>query len=161
MSSEPVGSLAEEAAKLIAAVQGWAADQAGERSSSDDAAHTAHTAHTGHTGQTDDAGRVPAECRWCPLCQLVRAAKATSPEVREHLTAAALSLALAFKGLMEAGDGPAQQTDPSERSDPVEKIDLDSYTGRDTGPDSGSDVDADADADADADRRSDATALED
>jgi hypothetical protein len=158
MSSEPVGSLAEEAAKLIAVVQGWAADQAGERSSSGDAGHTAHT---GHTGQTDDAGRVPAECRWCPLCQLVRAAKATSPEVREHLTAAALSLALAFKGLMEAGDGPAQQTDPSERSDPVEKIDLDSYTGRDTGPDSSSDVVDDADADRDTDRRPDTTALED
>jgi hypothetical protein len=45
-------------------------------------------------------------------------ARATSPDVREHLTQAATSLALAVKGLLE---------DPAEtarRSTPLEKIDL-------------------------------------
>ncbi len=59
------------------------------------------------------------ECRWCPLCQSVRLAKAATPEVRDHLSNAALSLALAFKGLMEGVETP------DDRSDPFEKIDLD------------------------------------
>ena len=46
-------------------------------------------------------------------------AKAATPEVRDHLSNAALSLALAFKGLMEGVETP------DDRSDPFEKIDLD------------------------------------
>lgn len=122
MSPEPVGSLAEEAAKLIAVVQGWAADADSEpnrddRAAADDAAHADESAHADHTAHGDHGSA--AECRWCPLCQLARAAKATTPEVREHLTSAAMSLALAFKGLMDGIEVPAG------RDEPVEKIDLD------------------------------------
>jgi hypothetical protein len=49
----------------------------------------------------------------------VRLAKAATPEVRDHLTNAALSLALAFKGLMDGVESP------SDRSGTFEKIDLD------------------------------------
>ena len=141
MSAEPVGSLAEEAAKLIAVMQNWASEHAGhpDRAADDEppapgANEPGHpvgaTDDPGHAGedhprqdrgrQTDHADHDPAvECRWCPLCQTVRVAKAATPEVREHFASAAMSLAMAFKGLMETVD------DSTPRSAPVEKIDLD------------------------------------
>ncbi len=108
MSSEPVGSLAEEAAKLIAVVQGWAAEHG-------DHDRAEHGEHHAHGGSPDPA------CQWCPLCRVARAARATTPEVREHFATAATSLALAVKGLLDGLDVHPEQ-DPSE---PVEKIDLD------------------------------------
>jgi hypothetical protein len=140
MSTESVGTLAEEAAKLVAVMQGWAADHAGHAAADpDDPDGSARRApggnEPGHTvgdpaaagaeadGHAHDREQVHehggAECRWCPLCQSVRLAKAATPEVRDHLTNAALSLALAFKGLMEGVETP------SDRSEPIEKIDLD------------------------------------
>jgi hypothetical protein len=120
MSTDPVGSLAEEAAKLFAAVQGWAND--------------ARQAWDDEHGDEDDgsaadaAGRphdpLSAECRYCPLCNLARLAKAATPEVREHLASAGLSLAMAFKEMV---DNVAAQQRPGSAADPdgpVERIDL-------------------------------------
>jgi hypothetical protein len=98
-AQEPVGTVAEEAAKLFAALNSWARDD-------DDTA-----------GQHEHAASGP-ECRWCPFCQLARVAKATSPDVRDHLTQAALSFVLALKALLEESDTPPR------RATPVEKIDL-------------------------------------
>lgn len=108
---EPVGTVAEEAAKLFAAVHVWAAGTG--------AASGAASDSTSH-GPSDegDAGDTPAECQWCPLCRLLRMAKSTTPDVREHLSQAAVSLALAVKGLL---DDPV--TTPR-RETPLEKIDL-------------------------------------
>lgn len=134
MSTEPVGSVTEEAAKLLAVLQGWAGDHASDRDGagaggagrtsggpspydSETSAKDTHP-HTSH----DPAG---SECRWCPLCQLVRTAKATSPEVREHLTNAAASFALAVQELFATPPQqhePAEGTDPTERDVPIEKI---------------------------------------
>jgi hypothetical protein len=96
MSAEPVGSLAEEAAKLIAVLQGWKPE----------AEHDA-----------GDHDPLSPECRFCPLCTAARVAKAATPEVREHLASAALSLAMAFKSLVDTPPRPAAGT-------PFEKIDL-------------------------------------
>jgi hypothetical protein len=140
MSTEPVGTLAEEAAKLVAVMQSWASDHTrrdgADTGVGDDTRRAPGGNEPGHTvGDPDSTGseenaqdRNPfgdhehataAECRWCPLCQSVRLAKAATPEVRDHLASAAVSLALAFKGLMEGFEPP------SDRSEPVEKIDLD------------------------------------
>ena len=72
--SEPVGSLGEEAARLLAALQ----DRTG---------HGEHAAADG-------------DCRYCPLCRAIGVVRATPPEVREHLTAAATSLAQAVSALL-------------------------------------------------------------
>ncbi len=123
MSSEPVGSLAEEAARLIAVVQGWAAEHDGRQATADaDAAGADDGAPEAHEHDHDDHDD-PADpaCHWCPLCRVARAARTTTPEVREHLATAAVSLAMAFKGFV---DGLEQRPD-AHRPDPVEKIDLD------------------------------------
>ena len=99
-AQEPVGPLADEAAKLLAALQSWA----GGGSSEDPGTH--------------EHGVGPAECRWCPHCRIVKLVGTASPEVREHLGQAALSLALAVKGLLET---PAP---PGRGASSVEKIDL-------------------------------------
>jgi hypothetical protein len=103
---EPVGTLAEEAAKLLAAFHVWTGD-----------AGTAKGEPLDEPAESD-AGDAADECRWCLLCQLTRRARATSPEVRDHLLQAAASLALAVKGLL---DDPAPTP---RRETPLEKIDL-------------------------------------
>jgi hypothetical protein len=100
-AEEPVGSVAEEAAKLLSAMQDWARRDE-DRDRTDEQEH-------------DHAGE---ECRWCPICHLVRVAKATSPEVRDHLTQAGLSFVLAVKALLEESERPPRPATP------VEKIDL-------------------------------------
>ena len=120
---EPVGTLAEEAAKLLAAVHAWAGDADGRTGRGVRGQEPTRPARPARRrprhGESHEHGEHgPAECQWCPLCRLVRMAKATSPEVREHLSQAAISLALAVKGLL---DDPA--TTPR-RETPLEKIDL-------------------------------------
>lgn len=112
MSAEPAGSIAEEAAKLIAALQAWAQEQMprpdGDAGIGPDLADHDLNGHD----------PLSPECRYCPLCALARMAKATTPEVRDHLSSAALSLAMAFKGLLD------NAAPTSTESTPVEKIDL-------------------------------------
>lgn len=102
--------MAEEAAKLIAVLQGWASSAQGGESPG------GTSAEDGSAG--GDWTHGSPECRYCPACQLMRVAKAATPEVREHLGNAMLSLALAIKGLLENVE------EPSGRKAPVEKIDL-------------------------------------
>jgi hypothetical protein len=121
---EPVGTLAEEAARLLAAVHVWAGDS-GPDSAPDpgapgDDASAANGGPDHHEDQSHDHEHEheSVECHWCPLCRLVRAARSTTPEVRDHLSQAAISLALAVKGLL---DDPRTAT---RRETPLEKIDL-------------------------------------
>lgn len=108
---EPIGTLAEEAAKLLAVVHGWVGDPA-----------TAASTPEGDEEQRHDHGapEAAAECRWCPLCQLMRMAMATSPDVRAHLSQAAVSMALALKGLLEESPSTAGRTTPLEKIDVTE-----------------------------------------
>jgi hypothetical protein len=105
---EPVGSVAEEAAKLLGALSGWA------REHGDGAAGMAESL----TGELHDHLATGApECAWCPVCRTVAAIRQTSPEVRAHLTSAASSLLMAVSGMMA--------TTPGGREGSVERIDLD------------------------------------
>lgn len=112
---ETAGTLAEEAAKLLATLHGWVGDPAAADASPDD-----EPPFDDDEARRDEQGSeaVAPECRWCPVCQLMRVAKATSPDVREHLSQAAVSLALALQGLLDGS--PA----PDRRATPLEKIDL-------------------------------------
>lgn len=74
-----VGSAAEEATRLFAALEQWARGRAGELL---DDEHLA-------TGS--------APCQVCPLCQLVGAVRRVRPETVEHLLDAAASLVAALR----------------------------------------------------------------
>jgi len=90
------GPVAEEAAKLAAALQAW-------------------------LGAGTDGGlplaRDTAECTICPLCQAIRAVRGLRPEVVEHLVTATTELTAAIRA---ATSSPAPET----RRGHVEKIDL-------------------------------------
>jgi hypothetical protein len=101
---DPVGSVAEEAAKLLGALSGWAKE------------HGDGLASFGEEVNEHLATGAP-ECTWCPVCRTLAAVRQTSPEVRAHLTSAATSLMLAVSGMMA--------THPPSRDGGVERIDLD------------------------------------
>lgn len=121
---EQVGSIAEEAAKLLGALQGWARDGSADAPGSSGSASAAASgvlhdlnAHLATGG---------ADCRYCPVCQVISAVRETSPEVKHHLTSAATSLLHAATGVLEshAPRQPSREQGEADRRDPVEKIDL-------------------------------------
>jgi hypothetical protein len=121
-----VGSLADEAAKLLGALSGWARDQAGEAGEglSGLAAQAAASAHD----LDEHLATGATECTVCPVCRAVHAVRQLSPEVTAHLTAAAASLAQAVGAVMatapgRTGGGPDGSAGPDEPGG-VEHIDL-------------------------------------
>jgi hypothetical protein len=96
--SEPVGSAAEEAARLFAAVQEWARARF-------DHEHLA-------TGS--------AECQVCPVCQGIAALRQVRPETVEHLLDAAASFVAAMKS---AFPHPGPEGGGA-RPEPVQHIDV-------------------------------------
>lgn len=100
---EPVGTLAEEAARLLEVAQQWA------RGSVADGAPI--------------AGDDP-ECRVCPVCMLLRAARGVRPETVEHLVEATGSLAAALRSLVETHEHPAGGPGGPSRAAPVQRIDV-------------------------------------
>ncbi len=116
--TEPVGSAAEEAAKLLAAVADWTRDKQHDWGSDLGttvgglADHVAAAAH-----DVDARLATGDDCRYCPLCRAVQVYRSASPEVREHLTSAASSLAQAAAALLDTAV-------PEQRGGRVEHMDL-------------------------------------
>ena len=116
---EPVGNVAEEAAKLLQAMAGWAEQSGG------DYAEAAASAAAGAARRLEDVNEHVAtggrNCTYCPLCQVIAAVRGTSPEVKQHLASAATSLMHAVAGLMatQVHDQPTGRP-----GSPVEKIEL-------------------------------------
>ena len=118
-ADENVGSVTEEATKLLHALQDWAKESGSEYAG---AAATAAEGAAAAVHRVDEHIATGApECSYCPVCRLIAAVRGTSPEVRQHLTTAATSLMHAAAGLLAT-----QMPEPSkERADGgVEKIDL-------------------------------------
>ena len=111
-----VGSLGEEAAKLLGALSGWAREHAGDAGEglSDLAAHAAASARD----LNEHLATGSAECTVCPVCRTVHAVRQLSPEVKTHLTTAVTSLAQAAAAIM------ATTPPGTPRDDGVEHIDL-------------------------------------
>ena len=123
---EPVGSVGEEAAKLLGALSEWARDQGTDYAGT--AAGAANSfAQTVHE-VNEHIATGSADCRYCPVCQVIHVVRQTSPEVRAHLSVAASSLMHAAAGLL------ATHTNGQSTSSPVEKIDLDDDTDWDDEP---------------------------
>jgi hypothetical protein len=96
---DPVGSVGEEAAKLLGALADWAGDHAREVNE--------------HLATGD------AECLYCPICRTMHAVRSASPEVKEQLATAASSFLQAAAGLLSAGGHGEPQASR------VQHIDLD------------------------------------
>jgi hypothetical protein len=117
---DEVGSIGEEAAKLLSALQDWAKDAGSEQASA--AAQAANGAAEAVGGLGDHIGHGP-DCRYCPICQVINVVRDTSPEVKKHLAVAAQSLLQAVQGMLAT-----QAQDPSRprrTAEPVQRIDLD------------------------------------
>ncbi len=116
-SQDPVGSVGDEAAKLLGALSDWARDQGDDYAGS--AADAAGTFAHAFQDVSQHIATGGEDCRYCPVCQVIHAVRNTSPEVRTHLSVAASSLMHAAAGLL------ATNTEDQSKSSPVEKIDLD------------------------------------
>lgn len=114
---EPVGSVGEEAAKLMGALQDWAREQGQDAARSATGAATAFGQAVHAVDRHVATGS--ADCRYCPVCQVVHVVRQTSPEVRQNLAIAASSLMNAAAGLL------ATQARERRADGGVEKIDLD------------------------------------
>lgn len=113
--SGDVGSVAEEAAKLIGALQDWATESGADR-----AGTAARGAAEVLRSVVDDIGH-GEDCVYCPLCRLINRARVTSPEVREHLVEALASLAQAATAALQQ----QRREGPPRRGSGPEHIDLD------------------------------------
>lgn len=98
----PVGSAAEEAARLFAAAEEWLRTRSG--------------------GHLDGLATGAPECSVCPLCQGIAAVKQVRPETVEHLLDATASFVAALRSTVSgsvAPDGP-----PAARRPDVQHIDV-------------------------------------
>ena len=116
----PVGSVAEEAAKLLGALEDWARTSGGDYTgAAKDVAAGAAAAMGAINGHIATGG---SECRYCPVCVTISAVRQATPEVRQHLTTAAVSLAQAFSAVVSNSGSSHERRRPS--GSPVEHIDL-------------------------------------
>jgi hypothetical protein len=120
---EGLGSVGDEAAKLLGALSEWARDQGSDVGQG--LGGLASQAAASMQDLNEHLATGSAECTYCPVCRTVHAVRQSSPEVRAHLTQAASSFLHAAAGFLAT----VQQSDASGRSAGVERIDLDDPEG--------------------------------
>lgn len=123
---DPVGSVGEEAAKLLGALSEWARDHGDDLG--DGLSGLAGQAAASAREINDHLATGSAECTYCPVCRAVHVIRETSPEVKAHLTSAASSLLQAAAAMLET-QVPREDGAPGERGAQVERIDLDQADG--------------------------------
>ncbi|TDD44528.1 hypothetical protein E1263_40545 [Kribbella antibiotica] len=96
MSKEPVGSLAEEAARLFAVLQSAADTHAGP-------------APAEPAPEQEHEHKAGPDCVWCPVCQLINKVRNTSPETIEQLSTAAAHVLGSVRTLLESAAEVARQ----------------------------------------------------
>jgi len=131
--AEPVGSLAEEAARLFAALAGMARDHGADDPGGRAASEASDQSRP--TGLGDRAAAAVHEidehlatggedCRYCPICRAVALVRHTSPEAVDHLAEAARSLSRAVAAMLSTANVEDRRDRHRDRSG-VEHIDLD------------------------------------
>ena len=110
-----VGSLGEEAARLLGALSGWAREHATDAGDglSGFASQAAASAHDLDHHLATGA----AECTVCPVCRTISAVRQVSPEVTAHLSAAVTSLAQAAAALLATAPPAPRSTADVEHVD--------------------------------------------
>ncbi|CAN5614775.1 hypothetical protein BH11ACT8_BH11ACT8_06510 [soil metagenome] len=122
-----VGSVGEEAAKLLGALSDWAKDSGGDLGSGlgtglgqslRGLAGQAASTMSGISAHIDTGA---PECTYCPICRTVHVIRTTSPEVKAHLASAASSFLQALVGVLATLPPPQGAGSGSD----FERIDLD------------------------------------
>jgi hypothetical protein len=113
-SAEP-GPLAEEAAKLLEALQDWLGERAGGLGE--------RLGGLGG-GLGDRIATGSTECQLCPVCQLIGLLRAAQPAVVEHLADASASLLAALAAALEAHERQWSAHRSARRDSGVEHIDI-------------------------------------
>lgn len=123
-SPDDVGSVSDEALKLLGALSGWARTHGTDLGNgvADLAAGAAQAAQQANEHIATGA----PECTHCPICQTVHIVREVSPEVKNHLAAAGASLMHAAAALLATS-----VPDEDKRSPGVEHIDLNANPGDD------------------------------
>jgi hypothetical protein len=116
---EEVGSVAEETAKLLSALQDWAKESGHHQASA--ASQVAGGLAESVRSLGEGIGHGP-DCKYCPVCQVINVVRETSPEVKQHLAIAANSMLQAMQGMLAT---QVPDSHRPRRTAPVEKIDLD------------------------------------
>lgn len=114
-----IGSVGEEAAKLLAALSGWARDHGGDHAGA--APGAASSLADVARDVNDHIATGGEECRYCPVCRGIHAVRELSPEVREHLRAAAGSALQAVVALIQSPGGGGAET----RGAGIQRVDVD------------------------------------
>ncbi|TDU87025.1 hypothetical protein EV138_0542 [Kribbella voronezhensis] len=109
MTKEPVGSVAEEAAKLFAVLQQATTEAKGQHSSHQEPVHEEPADEAADEHEHGTAHRGGPECQWCPVCQLIAKVRTTSPETIEQLSSAAAGVLGSLRSLLEAAAEAARQ----------------------------------------------------
>ncbi|MGL5818390.1 MAG: hypothetical protein ACRCYR_12560 [Phycicoccus sp.] len=141
-SDDRVGSVAEEAARLVASLRraSESADDApaGHRAPDDAVDPAAATSSDrtpsgpGASGASEDAGARPPHhdplCQWCPVCRSVAAARQVSPEALSRLADLAALAATVLTDLARQGaEARATASPPAGFS--ADDVDGDSHRG--------------------------------
>ena len=127
---EPVGTLAEEAAKLFAALSGLAGTARAQGSDLGETAaglgdHWADRLADAAHDVDEHLATGAAECRYCPVCRGVDLLRRTDPEVVIHLGQAAQSLSRAVAAMLATANVEERRSQRSSGTAGVEHIDLD------------------------------------
>ena len=116
---EEIGSVSDEAVKLLGALSGWARQHGSDMGHG--AADAASAAAEAMREVNEHLATGAAECRYCPICRVVHVVRDSSPEVRSHLAVAGVSLMQAAAALLAT---QIPEDKPAPRED-LEHIDLD------------------------------------
>jgi hypothetical protein len=109
VSKEPVGSVAEEAAKLFAVLQQATSEAKHQHSAPSDEEPAYGVPADEEPHEHSSAQRGGPECQWCPVCQLISKVRTTSPETIEQLSTAAAGVLGSLRSLLEAAAEAARQ----------------------------------------------------
>ncbi len=107
---EPVGSLADEAARFAEAIGAWG---------------RARAATAGEAYEAAPGAEGGGSCRFCPLCQGLELLRGARPEVYAHLGDAAMSLLAAAREALGEAPRAAGAPAPSPEGPPVQRIVVD------------------------------------
>ena len=77
--------------------------------------------------ETDAAGAHPADCRWCPVCQVAAVVRGERPEVTDALADVLTAAAAALRTVSERASAPAPEAraqEPAPPAPPVQHIEI-------------------------------------